>query len=132
MRSLLLALCALALCGCGAEQEPAPGFTPMRIARGDAGILCPDGTFLPPLNGVRASDPIPPIQREPGMPPIGPIVGTFTDDTGAEWWITADGSAFTTRWQEIVLEDGRRARVVRLDQSDSGANTAVRPPDGAR
>jgi hypothetical protein len=99
--------------------EPAPGFVRMPVPRATGGIRCPDGTFLPPLNGVSADDPIPPIQREPYMPQIGPILGRYTDDGGTDWWVTADGSAFTTRWQEIERGDGSRVRVVRLDQSDA-------------
>ncbi len=102
------------------EPPGAPGrLVRMRVPRARSGIRCPDGTFLPPLNGVSPSDPIPPIEREPFMPPIGEIVGRYTDDEGYEWWITEDGSAFTTRWVALTTQDGAPHRMVRLDQSDA-------------
>lgn len=98
----------------------APNAGPARAgAAGPGGLLLPDGRCLPPLNGVRPDDPIPAIERAPFLPPIGAVTGKVVDDTGIEWWVTADGSAFTTRWVDVVLADGTPARVVRLDQCDA-------------
>ena len=106
------------------EPNPSPP-SPVRgvfaagfVERAEAGMRCPDGTFLPPLNGVCADDPIPRIEREAFMAPIGAIVGKYTDDTGIAWWVTEDGSAFTTRWVELPSSSGRDQRAVRLDQAD--------------
>lgn len=104
----------------GRSAPPAPcAEATAPLAPGETGIALPDGRVLPPLNGVRAGDPIPRVQREPFMPPIGDVVGQWIDARGDAWWITADGSAFTTRWETVRLGDGSVARVVRLDQSDA-------------
>ncbi|MCA8943704.1 MAG: hypothetical protein KDB80_14170 [Planctomycetes bacterium] len=111
-----------------AEDPASPGsFVAMHVPRATAGIECPDGTFLPPLNGVTCADPIPRLQRDPAMAPIGAIVGRFTDDTGVDWWVTEDGSAFTTRWSWIESAGGERRRVVRLDQADRLGNEFAVP-----
>lgn len=114
----------------GQGWSRAPGFEPGFVPRAAGGMRCPDGTFLPPLNGVTVDDAIPPIQRERFMPPIGPIVGRYVDDGGDAWWITADGSAFTTRWVTVRGEGGRVVRMVRLDQSDAlaGGDAALARP----
>ncbi len=103
-----------------ADRAEAPGsFLQQRVARVDAGIPCPDGTFLPPLNGVRPGDPIPAMRREAYMAPLGDVVGMWTDEDGLAWWVFEDGSAVSTRWVTIDVADGSTVTTVRLDQMDS-------------
>lgn len=102
-----------------AERVDPPGsFVEHPVPRVAAGMQCPDGTFLPPLNGVTVDDPIPRIQRSEFMAPIGAIIGKFTDAAGDAWWVTEDGSAFTTRFCVVESAGGVRTRIVRLDQAD--------------
>lgn len=69
---------------------------PVRIAeRPKSGIPCPDGTFLPFLNGMTAA---PAVQRDPAYGPVPPIVGIVVDADGIEWWEHADGSTTTCHY----------------------------------
>ena len=61
------------------------------------GIPCPDGSFLPFLNGMTAA---PAIHRDPAYGPVPPIVGIWVDVSGIEWWEHADGSKTTTHYLE--------------------------------
>ena len=69
---------------------------PVRIAeRPKQGIPCPDGTFLPFLNGMTAA---PALQRDPAYGPVPPIVAIVVDADGIEWWEHADGSTTTCHY----------------------------------
>ncbi len=63
------------------------------------GIPCPDGSFLPFLNGMTWA---PPLQRDPGLGPVPPVVAIQVDDAGIEWWEHADGSVTTCHYHEIT------------------------------
>ena len=74
------------------------------------GIRCPDGTFLPLLNGVKSA---PPIMRKASLGPVPPIVGKIVDSSGCEWWLHEDDSVTTTR--PIMMEklDPATGRTIR-------------------
>lgn len=91
---------------------------------GPAGILCPDGQVVPPLNGVRPGDPIPALHRSRDLPPMGSVVRLWRDAEGTDWWLTDRGAAFTTRWATASLADGSLRRFVRLDQVEPLADGA--------
>lgn len=78
--------------------------TPMRVAAAASGIRCPDGTFLPLLNGVRTA---PGIIREAERGPLPPVVAVVVDRDGWEWYEHADGSMTTSRPQNIRDQQGR-------------------------
>jgi hypothetical protein len=67
------------------------------------GIPMGDGSFLPPLNGVRVEDGIPPIRRDPRLPPPGPVVRKQVDESGQEWWVHADGSQTSCSYASITV-----------------------------
>jgi hypothetical protein len=67
-------------------------------------ILYPDGTRLPPLNGV---DKAPRITFH-RLLPFAPVVGTTVDARGTCWYVHANGVWSTTRYQ---LRDGMREAV---------------------
>ncbi len=64
-----------------------------------SGLRCPDGSFLPLLNGVPEAAP---IQRLARYGPLPPVVAKRTDAGGDEWYEHADGSLTTTRWVEVT------------------------------
>ena len=68
----------------------------------ESGIPLGDGVFLPPLNGVKVEDGIPPIKRDPRLPPPGPVVAKQVDLQGQEWWIHADGSQTSCSYASIT------------------------------
>lgn len=68
----------------------------------DKGIPMPDGTFLPFLNGMTYA---PPIHRDPSLGPVPPVVAKAVDWGGFEWWIHADGSATTSRYEKVTVGD---------------------------
>lgn len=70
----------------------------------DHGIPMPDGSFLPLLNGMTQA---PPVQRHRRLGPITRVVARMVDSEGFEWWVHADGSATTSKYQQVVLHDGR-------------------------
>ncbi len=76
-----------------------------KMARVDHGIPMPDGSFLPLLNGMTQA---PPINRSSSLGDPGPIVAKTVDSAGFEWWIHADGSTTTSKYKEVVLQDGTR------------------------
>lgn len=92
-----------------------------------AGIPLGDGTFLPPLNGVTAADGIPPIRRDPRLPPPGPILRKLIDGRGQEWWLHRDGSHTSCSFAEITLADGRRQRIVSTQHGAALPAAAVAP-----
>lgn len=62
----------------------------------------PDGTWLPPLNGVERAPPFP-------ARTCAPVVGIYTDPaTGMQWFVHADGARSTT--QLVRIEEGGRVR----------------------
>jgi hypothetical protein len=78
--------------GCRVEQ---------RVAPVGSGLRCPDGTFLPLLNGVPQA---PPITRAPELGPLPPVVAIIVDQRGDRWYEHADGSATTTRFREVIAD----------------------------
>lgn len=68
----------------------------------DKGIPMPDGTFLPFLNGMTYA---PPIHRDPSLGPVPPVIAKAVDWGGFEWWIHADGSATTSRYEKVTVGD---------------------------
>ncbi|MCB9871857.1 MAG: hypothetical protein H6837_18530 [Planctomycetes bacterium] len=76
-----------------------------------AGIPLGGGVFLPPLNGVTVADEIPPVGRDPRLPPPGPVVGKVVDRSGQEWWVHADGSQTSCCFASILTPQGRCAIV---------------------
>ncbi len=89
-------------------RSPLPPMTTVQVSdlpRVDHGIPMPDGTFLPLLNGMTQA---PPINREKRFGDPGPIVAKTVDSAGFEWWIHADGSTTTSKYKEVVLQDGTR------------------------
>ena len=63
-------------------------------------IAYPDGTFLPPLNGVEHA---PRVAFHPRIMPFTPVVGLERDATGREWYVHEDGTRSTT----YLDRDGR-------------------------
>jgi len=56
-------------------------------------IAYPDGTFYPPLNGVKVAPQIPFHVR---LAPFTKVVGMETDATGRQWYVHEDGLRSTT------------------------------------
>lgn len=63
----------------------------------------PDGTWLPPLNGVDIAPPFPGFDPKY---PYAPVVKIVRGDKGVSWYIHADGSHSTT--QMAMTEQGGR------------------------
>lgn len=82
--------------------------------RAPSGILCPDGTFLPLLNGVPHA---PALSRDPRFGPVPAVVARIADAQGCEYWLHADGSTTTSRWIDYAGPDGRRQRQVVTDHA---------------
>ena len=101
----------------GSQPGYPPGpRAPLRLPQLDGGIPLGDGSFLPPLNGVKVRDGIPPIRRDHRLPPPGPVVAKHVDDTGQEWWVHADGS---------LTSEMKCTAVARDDECDGQAANAV-------
>src|SRR5690606_36359339 len=83
-------------------------------------LALPDGTSVPPLNGVER----PAILPWPPHRPWSPIVGKETDEDGVQWYVHADGSSTTTQmaWHPQL---GRLDPVTIV--LNPVAKTAVRP-----
>jgi len=94
----------------------------MRVPRTTAGVRCPDGSYLPLLNGVPAA---PPIRRSARLGPVPPVVAKIVDETGVEWYEHADGSVTTTRFREVIA-DGVRVPNVETVHSAALGPTARR------
>lgn len=93
-----------------ATRYPPGSRVAVRLPPVRTGIPLGDGVFLPPLNGVRVEDGIPPIRRDPRLPPPGPVVAKQVDLSGQEWWIHADGSqtscsfaSITARGEDVII-----------------------------
>lgn len=77
-----------------------------------SGIRCPDGSFLPLLNGVPHAGA---LGRDSDLSgPLPPVVAKRTEMDGTEWWIHADGSATTTRWTTLS-RNGVESKAVVVD-----------------
>lgn len=67
----------------------------------------PDGTWLPPLNGVTEA---PPYPEDGTQRPFSPIVRIYRNpQSGQEWYVHADGS-YSTTWMAETTEPGRHYR----------------------
>ena len=97
------------------------------VARTDHGIRCPDGSFLPLLNGVESA---PPVMRSDDRGPLAPVVAVVTDADGWDWYEHADGATTTCRPQFIVDAAGNRSvRVLTLHNApDRSMREAPDPP----
>ncbi len=87
-------------------RPPAGQRTPTRVPPTTDGIRCPDGTYLPLLNGVTSA---PAIIREPERGPLPPVVARMFDAEGFEWYEHADGSMTTSRPHRIKDQLGRES-----------------------
>ncbi|MBK8975379.1 MAG: hypothetical protein IPM29_05600 [Planctomycetes bacterium] len=67
------------------------------------GIQCPDGSFLPLLNGVPWAKP---LSRSIEAGPLPPVVEVVEDIGGDQWYRHADGSFTTCRWMPISFQSG--------------------------
>ncbi len=76
-----------------------------------SGIRCPDGTFLPLLNGVPVAGP---ISRSRMLGPLPPVVAKMCDPNGIEWYVHADGSRTTTKWSRAIVHGEPKQQVVTL------------------
>lgn len=94
------------------RQHPRGSRTPMRLPAVGSGIPLGDGTFVPPLNGVRVEDVIPPVRRNRRLPPPGPIVAKIVDLSGQEWWEHEDGSQTSCSFASVTIRGGRAERIV--------------------
>ena len=99
---------------------------PIRLPRVDAGIPMGEGTFLPPLNGIRVEDGIPPVRRDRRLPPPGAVVAKIVDRSGQEWWEHADGSQTSCSRASVTGPDGVAREIV------STQHGAVTPRMGGR
>ena len=88
---------------------------PLRLKPQKQGIRCPDGTYLPLLNGVPHA---PPISRSTNASTLTPVVELLVDDTGCQWFVHADGSATTSRWVDYTDSQGKRDRQVVTDHNE--------------
>ncbi len=85
---------------------------PLTLPWVDAGIQVGPGQFLPPLNGVRVEDGIPPIRRNRQLPPLTPVVAKVVDLQGQEWWEHEDGSQTSCSFASVTTADGTEHRIV--------------------
>jgi hypothetical protein len=94
-----------------------------RVAPSARGLRCPDGSFLPLLNGVDAA---PPILRAPEHGPLPPVVAIRIDDAGFEWYEHADGSTTTCRPQRLVDRFGNGSiQVITLHNAGLPADGSI-------
>ncbi len=73
------------------------------------GVRCPDGSYLPLLNGVPYAGA---ISRARAAGPLPPVVAKTADQHGVEWYVHADGSRTTTQWATIDVEGQPRREVL--------------------
>ncbi len=102
--------------------------TPMRVAPVAHGIRCPDGTFLPLLNGVASA---PAIIREPERGPLPAVVAVLVDADGFEWYEHADASVTTSRPQRVTDQHGVssiQTVTLHVTHNQNGARAAVPEP----
>ncbi|MCA8953102.1 MAG: hypothetical protein KDE27_26560 [Planctomycetes bacterium] len=95
--------------------QPASGELVAVETPAEAGILpenCiayPDGSRLPPLNGVEKA---PRIAFHRAIP-FSPVIGKRTDAHGTEWYVHENGAMSTTRYQ---LKNGVREAIGELQK----------------
>jgi hypothetical protein len=104
-----------------------------------SGIRCPDGTYLPPLNGCPVGGPI--ARNRSRMGELPPVVAKMCDGYGLEWYVHADGSRTTTTWKEATVHGEAKMMVATLHfgpyRSDEqterkpGSGSAGTDPEGA-
>ncbi len=93
------------------QKLPPNSRIPLTIPPGTkSGVLCPDGTFLPLLNGVPNAPGS--VSRGAEDGPLPPVVAKRTDADGGEWYEHADGSLTTTRWRTSTGPDGIPRQIV--------------------
>jgi hypothetical protein len=104
LRSAVDVVARLGATATGVETRSVTGYRriPVQLAQVSSGIRCPDGSYLPLLNGVPKASP---LARN--------RVAVLIDGAGVEWFEHADGSATTTVWSEMTHADGRTERIVR-------------------
>ncbi len=112
LRSAVDVVARLGATATGVETRSVTGYRriPVQLAQVSSGIRCPDGSYLPLLNGVPKASP---LARNRALPPLAPVVAVLIDGDGVEWFEHADGSATTTVWSEMTHADGRTERIVR-------------------
>lgn len=93
------------------------------------GIKCPDGSYLPVLNGV-PEELVWPLGRSAEDGPLPPVIGLVTDRDGIRWYEHADGSATTTQWGPARLEDGTKTQVVVTRHFAAVDDARFLSPDG--
>jgi hypothetical protein len=77
------------------SRKYAPGTKiPITLPKVTSGIRCPDGSFLPLLNGVPSA---PAIKRDRSLGPVPPVRYLYTDEAGYQWYWHEDGSTTTSR-----------------------------------
>jgi hypothetical protein len=96
------ALAAGAAAAAASSASPAGRIhrTVPRCSSPSEGVRCPDGSYLPLLNGVPAA---PPITRSAPLGPLPPVIAVVGDQAGDEWYEHADGSCTTTRRRTVVV-----------------------------
>lgn len=104
---------------------------PLRLPDGiKSGLRCPDGTYLPLLNGVPHAYP---LNRPARNGPLPPVVAKVTDWGGYEWYEHADGSHTTTRWTPMRTAGGEtRLEVVTDHEAPYDSRFGMPPELGPR
>lgn len=100
--------------------------------------IFPDGTWLPPLNGVEIAPPFPGFAPDY---PYAPVVEIVLGDKGISWYIHADGSHSTTQLVETTQGGrtftqagwavGNPTKTLPIDVAGSGAPNSkgsAKPP----
>lgn len=83
------------------RKLPPSSRVPMTLPTGfTSGLRCPDGSYLPLLNGVTEAYP---INRDVSIHgPLPPVVAKRTDSGGYEWYEHADGTLTTVRMTPVT------------------------------
>jgi hypothetical protein len=99
--------------------------TPGTVTPAARGIRCPDGSFLPLLNGVAAA---PALIRSAEHGPLPPVVARVVDAAGFEWYEHADGSLTTSRPQVVHGPNGERTiQIITIHTADAPSDGSIRP-----
>ncbi len=150
MRALALTLALVAMLAAGGWSIASDRETPERVVAptpgeaepaGDAvrarplpeptvappeggGILCPDGSYLPLLNGVPSA---PGIIRAEEHGPLPPVVEILVDSAGYEWYRHADDSTTTSRPQFVTDANGVRSiQIITIHNAGAPADGSIR------
>jgi hypothetical protein len=122
-----------------AAAKASGGSAPAGIARTGkppkGAAVFPDGTWMPPINGVTfVSTPCP----WPDYVPYAPIVEVVTGDKGIQWWKHADGTISNTQivqrtegdrtWSEVGWAVGNPTKTLPVDIGSGGAGSGSKPP----